>query len=232
MQICSTWHFLRMVWIFVGIQQHQHRTASTNSLPSIPHTNVAPNSFFNNQNGSTNVRHRAPAPPPHNNQPPARPPPPHWQQHQDIPQTNLPASNSSSDVISSGMPPKQPSADAVAGLSTAVGQMTVGGGRKSNEDESNEECVVCMTNRVDCVLYTCGHMCMCYACAVQTWQRHSYCPVCRQSIKDVIKAYKSSWSYEMRIKTDFSVFSVRKFFVSVVFLCNIYWFYIYTRSLC
>ena len=73
------------------------------------------------------------------------------------------------------------------------------GGEAANEDESDEakdnasnECSVCFENAVDCVLYTCGHMCLCYDCAVDIKDNQgALCPICRQAIKDIIKIYRS-----------------------------------------
>jgi len=59
---------------------------------------------------------------------------------------------------------------------------------------SATECSVCLERQIDCVLYTCGHMCMCYECAVGVsfaGTEGGSCPICRQSIKDVIKIYRS-----------------------------------------
>ncbi|OWR47426.1 putative neuralized [Danaus plexippus plexippus] len=55
------------------------------------------------------------------------------------------------------------------------------------------ECTICFENPVDSVLYMCGHMCMCYRCAVQQWRGKGggQCPLCRAQIKDVIRTYKS-----------------------------------------
>ncbi|CAK1587895.1 unnamed protein product [Parnassius mnemosyne] len=55
------------------------------------------------------------------------------------------------------------------------------------------ECTICYENPVDSVLYMCGHMCMCYRCAVQQWRGKGggQCPLCRAQIKDVIRTYKS-----------------------------------------
>ena len=55
------------------------------------------------------------------------------------------------------------------------------------------EYTVCYENIVDCVLYTCGHMCMCYDCALQQWKGRGqgFCPICRSQIKDVIKSFRS-----------------------------------------
>lgn len=39
----------------------------------------------------------------------------------------------------------------------------------------------------------CGHMCMCYECAVKQWRGigGGHCPLCRAVIRDVIRTYKS-----------------------------------------
>lgn len=63
-------------------------------------------------------------------------------------------------------------------------------------DESSQnmanECTVCFENVCDSVVYTCGHMCMCYNCAVQVKaSADPLCPICRQDIKDVIRIFKS-----------------------------------------
>ncbi|XP_050544074.1 protein neuralized isoform X2 [Daktulosphaira vitifoliae] len=52
------------------------------------------------------------------------------------------------------------------------------------------ECSICFERNVDCALYTCGHLCMCYECAKKQWVRLGRCPICRAVIKDVIKIYK------------------------------------------
>ncbi|XP_045465468.1 protein neuralized isoform X1 [Harmonia axyridis] len=54
------------------------------------------------------------------------------------------------------------------------------------------ECTICYENTIDSVLYTCGHMCMCYECALQQWKGKGggHCPLCRASIRDVIRTYK------------------------------------------
>ncbi|XP_019864720.1 protein neuralized isoform X2 [Aethina tumida] len=55
------------------------------------------------------------------------------------------------------------------------------------------ECTICYENSIDAVLYMCGHMCMCYECALQQWRGKGggHCPLCRAVIKDVIRTYKS-----------------------------------------
>ncbi|XP_022905558.2 protein neuralized isoform X1 [Onthophagus taurus] len=55
------------------------------------------------------------------------------------------------------------------------------------------ECTICYENSIDAVLYMCGHMCMCYECALQQWRGKGggHCPLCRAVIRDVIRTYKS-----------------------------------------
>ena len=38
-----------------------------------------------------------------------------------------------------------------------------------NQSDVQTACVICYESDVDCVLYSCGHMCMCYQCATQQW---------------------------------------------------------------
>ena len=56
---------------------------------------------------------------------------------------------------------------------------------------ASTECVVCYESEVDCVLYSCGHMCMCFQCAVNQWSKAGECPMCRQPIRDVIRTYRA-----------------------------------------
>lgn len=63
-----------------------------------------------------------------------------------------------------------------------------------SETEASE-CTVCYERAVNAVLYTCGHMCMCFECAIVVKNHKSaLCPICRQEIKDVIKIYKT-WGW-------------------------------------
>lgn len=58
---------------------------------------------------------------------------------------------------------------------------------------TGNECSICYERSIDSVLYMCGHMCMCYECAVQQWRGKGggQCPMCRAPIRDVIRTYKS-----------------------------------------
>ena len=62
-----------------------------------------------------------------------------------------------------------------------------------NQSVEYQECIVCYEKAVDCVIYTCGHMCLCYECALQQWRGRGggFCPICRLAIRDVIRTYKS-----------------------------------------
>ncbi|KAG8221979.1 hypothetical protein J437_LFUL003359 [Ladona fulva] len=58
---------------------------------------------------------------------------------------------------------------------------------------TGSECSICYERPIDSVLYMCGHMCMCYECALQQWRGKGggHCPLCRAVIRDVIRTYKS-----------------------------------------
>lgn len=57
----------------------------------------------------------------------------------------------------------------------------------------SDECTICYEHAVDTVIYTCGHMCLCYACGLRLKKAlHACCPICRRPIKDIIKTYRSS----------------------------------------
>uniref|UniRef100_A0A1I7SQZ6 Protein neuralized n=1 Tax=Bursaphelenchus xylophilus TaxID=6326 RepID=A0A1I7SQZ6_BURXY len=62
---------------------------------------------------------------------------------------------------------------------------------KIQDGGMNSECVVCMSDRVNAVLYRCGHLCMCFSCAQETMKTTRNCPLCRQMIYDVIRCYQS-----------------------------------------
>lgn len=57
----------------------------------------------------------------------------------------------------------------------------------------SDECTICYENVVDTVLYACGHMCLCYACGLKLKKMaNACCPICRRTIKDIIKTYRSA----------------------------------------
>lgn len=57
----------------------------------------------------------------------------------------------------------------------------------------SDECTICYENVVDTVLYACGHMCLCYPCGLKLKKMaNACCPICRRTIKDIIKTYRST----------------------------------------
>uniref|UniRef100_A0A6F7PS48 Neuralized n=1 Tax=Haemonchus contortus TaxID=6289 RepID=A0A6F7PS48_HAECO len=78
-----------------------------------------------------------------------------------------------------------------------VGRLPSAENRESSKDEDApregeiDECTVCMSAKVNSALYKCGHSCMCYDCAMQTYRSSGLCPLCRASILDVIKIFKA-----------------------------------------
>ncbi|XP_035257043.1 E3 ubiquitin-protein ligase NEURL1-like isoform X1 [Anguilla anguilla] len=57
----------------------------------------------------------------------------------------------------------------------------------------SDECTICYENAVDAVIYSCGHMCLCYTCGLKLkGMPRPCCPICRRAVKDIIKTYRSS----------------------------------------
>ncbi|RUS84286.1 hypothetical protein EGW08_007930 [Elysia chlorotica] len=67
----------------------------------------------------------------------------------------------------------------------------LGVGERDGPDDLTLDCKVCWEQPVNCVLYTCGHMCLCFDCAVKIRSQNGLCPICRQAIVDVIKTYRA-----------------------------------------
>ena len=66
--------------------------------------------------------------------------------------------------------------------------MTDKGDKSDSEDG---DCTVCFERPVNAALIPCGHLSMCYECAVKVKKRDRLCPLCRQPIKSVLRVYKS-----------------------------------------
>ncbi|KAJ5642014.1 Zinc fingerRING-type [Penicillium lividum] len=54
-------------------------------------------------------------------------------------------------------------------------------------DEEADMCQICYSEEQDAVFIDCGHVCSCVTCAKQV----DLCPICRKSIKSVIKIYRT-----------------------------------------
>ena len=63
----------------------------------------------------------------------------------------------------------------------------------STSSQNTTECIVCYEKVVDCVIYTCGHMCLCYECGLQQWRGRGagICPMCRMPIRDIIRTFRN-----------------------------------------
>lgn len=119
--------------------------------------------------------------------PPPRPPSsalsqmPHFSRSYSVPAQTLPLSPTTQTAIREAR--EQP-----ASLPTSPATPT----HDPQADNECNECTVCCERAVNSVMYTCGHMCMCYECAVAVKeQKGGLCPICRQPIQDVIKIYRS-----------------------------------------
>ncbi|VDK71518.1 unnamed protein product [Litomosoides sigmodontis] len=99
----------------------------------------------------------------------------------------IPARSSPVRLLS-GRPPLHPSP-----RPPPLPEQTATHQQRSGDDEGEigDECRICMNSKVNCVIYTCGHMSMCFECATETWHLNGECPICRKKIEDVIKIYKS-----------------------------------------
>jgi len=60
----------------------------------------------------------------------------------------------------------------------------------TSEPLQDGSCLICLDRGVDCVLYQCGHMCVCMTCGLRLKGQGLNCPVCRAPIRDVIRAYR------------------------------------------
>ncbi|CAH1784023.1 unnamed protein product [Owenia fusiformis] len=79
-------------------------------------------------------------------------------------------------------------------VAAALAQVTGGSGVqepvRATRPVRDSHCIICLEAHADCVLYQCGHMCLCYSCGQTLKNQDAKCPVCRAPIKDIIRAYK------------------------------------------
>lgn len=86
-----------------------------------------------------------------------------------------------------------------AAMNTAVAETSVCteedvGSTRGNRSASSQAvasgvCTICLENRVDSLLYGCGHMCTCSLCGRQLVASGQPCPICRAPVRDVVRAY-------------------------------------------
>ncbi|KAL2341244.1 hypothetical protein Fmac_009184 [Flemingia macrophylla] len=56
-----------------------------------------------------------------------------------------------------------------------------------DDNDPGKECVICMTEPKDTAVLPCRHMCMCSECAKALRLQSNKCPICRQSIEEIIE---------------------------------------------
>ncbi|XP_074307298.1 putative E3 ubiquitin-protein ligase LUL4 [Silene latifolia] len=56
-----------------------------------------------------------------------------------------------------------------------------------NDEEPGKECVICMTEPKNTAVIPCRHLCMCSDCAKELRLQTNKCPICRQSITELIE---------------------------------------------
>ncbi|XP_029130408.1 probable E3 ubiquitin-protein ligase LUL4 isoform X2 [Cajanus cajan] len=56
-----------------------------------------------------------------------------------------------------------------------------------DDNDPGKECVICMTEPKDTAVLPCRHMCMCGECAKALRLQSNKCPICRQSIEELIE---------------------------------------------
>ncbi|TKY72115.1 E3 ubiquitin-protein ligase LUL4 [Spatholobus suberectus] len=56
-----------------------------------------------------------------------------------------------------------------------------------DDNDPGKECVICMTEPKDTAVLPCRHMCMCSECAKALRLQSKKCPICRQSIEELIE---------------------------------------------
>uniref|UniRef100_A0A1I7Z3Z0 Neuralized n=1 Tax=Steinernema glaseri TaxID=37863 RepID=A0A1I7Z3Z0_9BILA len=85
------------------------------------------------------------------------------------------------------MPPAPPTGVSAAEGSTSVTTPDSDG----TAGEAQSDCIICMSNQVNTVIYRCGHMCLCFSCAQTVLSRSRKCPMCRSDITDIIRCFKN-----------------------------------------
>uniref|UniRef100_A0A915L2R4 RING-type domain-containing protein n=1 Tax=Romanomermis culicivorax TaxID=13658 RepID=A0A915L2R4_ROMCU len=110
----------------------------------------------------------------------------------------------------SNQPPQAPQRRVDAELVPPSSPRPQSSAKEDNNDggdgELHDECVICMNEKPDCVLYTCGHLCMCFTCAKTTWQQHKVCPICRKEIKDFFRELSVHRASDRRIRKSLVVY--------------------------
>ncbi|CAL5213899.1 unnamed protein product [Lathyrus oleraceus] len=62
----------------------------------------------------------------------------------------------------------------------------------TNKTSKKGKCCICNENKVNAVLYRCGHMCACFKCASELQWKSGKCPICQVEIIDVVQVYTNT----------------------------------------
>jgi len=58
-----------------------------------------------------------------------------------------------------------------------------------NNNNANNECIVCMGEEKDTLFLPCGHYCVCFKCGDEIKKGMKQCPICRSIVQSVTKVY-------------------------------------------
>uniref|UniRef100_A0A182PKJ5 Protein neuralized n=1 Tax=Anopheles epiroticus TaxID=199890 RepID=A0A182PKJ5_9DIPT len=104
------------------------------------------------------------------------------------------SNNNSNNYAASGSNNPPPYPESLSSYNNAANYSTAALSANGIYSSTNcVDCTICFEKPIDSVLYMCGHMCMCYDCAIKQWRGigGGHCPLCRAVIRDVIRTYKS-----------------------------------------
>eukprot|EP00164_Ancoracysta_twista_P000140 GFYU01000207.1.p1 GENE.GFYU01000207.1~~GFYU01000207.1.p1 ORF type:complete len:346 (+),score=43.91 GFYU01000207.1:148-1038(+) len=72
----------------------------------------------------------------------------------------------------------------------SVAPRDVEAGVSEEEEDESKMCKICREREIAALIYPCGHTCVCWECGVQLKNmRRAQCPICRQGMTDLIRAY-------------------------------------------
>lgn len=74
-------------------------------------------------------------------------------------------------------------------LANAIKQLTLTKKNEINQQQNYKCCCICYDNIINTVILPCSHACLCKQCADGYTQKTQQCPICRKSIKSVVKFF-------------------------------------------
>lgn len=65
----------------------------------------------------------------------------------------------------------------------------LGGNKGATIDDTNKECSVCLSEKIDTIVMPCLHMCLCGACATELSKKPTgrKCPICRVNVETFVR---------------------------------------------